>query len=45
MYALTRRWGLLAAALALVVLAPRLRADEAAPAPRASATLKVDGMS
>ena len=45
MYALTRRWGMLAAVVAVVVLAPRMRAEDPAPAARAMATLTVDGMS
>ncbi|GEM_PF-6916739 len=44
MSGITKLWGLLAAAVAIGALAQRLQADEVAPAPRATATLTIDGM-
>lgn len=44
MHAMTRRLAAVAAVLALATLAPRVRAGDPAPAPRATATLTIDGM-
>ncbi len=45
MSGVTKWWGLIAAVLAIGALGQRLQAEDPAPAARAMATLKVDGMS